>query len=267
MAKRWFSVLLLLAASVEACAQGASAFMQGVGLRMGFKDGDSIVIPNAPLQADVVVTLMQTLSDGNVLNREMRGKVQRDSAGRFRWEGADTTSDGKVKPDGLAQSIIVDPVAKRTLTWTNLSKDLHAGPLMEGSRVSLEYASYSDGREHLRKDIPDDVTSKDLGTKKISGLVCTGTLVTTIVPVGKMGNEKPIVITDESWRSTDLQMVVERMVKDPLIGTRLVEFQNITRREPEPLTFQPPDGYKEHFLSMPPPGMPPLPGVSTSPNF
>ena len=267
MSKRWFAVVLLLAASVEAGAQGASAFMQGVGLRMGAKDGDNVAIPNAPFQADVVVTLMQTLSDGNVLNREIRGKVQRDGAGRFRWQGADTTGDGKVKPDGWAQSIVVDPVAKRTLMWTSLSKDIRAGPVVEGSRISLEYASYNDGREHLRKDIPDDVTSKDLGTKKISGLVCMVTLVTTIVPVGKMGNEKPIVITDESWHSVDLQMVVERMVKDPLIGTRRVEFQNITRSEPEPSTFQPPDGYKEHFLSMPPPGMPPLPGVSTSPNF
>jgi len=71
------------------------------------------------------------------------------------------------------------------------------------------------------------------------------------VPVGKMGNAKPITITDETWRSPNLQMVVEETLQDPLIGTRRVEFMNITRTEPEASVFQIPEGYVEKQFHMP----------------
>jgi hypothetical protein len=271
MTKRWFPVLWLMMASVGACAQGAGFFMQGVGVQIGFKAGDSVVIPNAPFQADFVVTMTDALADGNVLSREIRGKVQRDSAGRFREQSAETALDGKEKPDGLAQAIIMDPVADRMYQWTNATKYLSTSPIREGTHVSIEYISTADGRAYMSRALPVEVTTKDLGTKRIGVLTCTGTLVTTIIPIRSMGNERPITITDESWRSADLQMVVERVVHDPLIGVRKLAFENITRSEPPLSAFQPPDGLPNKpdlLFSMPFRGTPPpAPGNASMPQF
>jgi len=265
MPKRWFAVLLLIVASVEAGAQGAGFFAQGVGVKIGFQTGDNVTIPNAPFQADFVVTMTDTLADGNVLNREIRGNVQRDGAGRFREQNAEVTRGGAEEPHGFVQSIILDPVAGRMYQWSNANQYLNTSPIREGIHASIDYISTADGRAYLKTAVQDDVTTKDLGTKKIGVLNCTGTLVTTVVPIGKMGNEKPIVITDESWRSPDLQMVVERVVHDPLIGVRKLQFENITRSEPPVSAFQPPDGRTtkpDPLFSMPFRGTPPpAPGV------
>ncbi|WP_158789394.1 hypothetical protein [Granulicella sp. L46] len=271
MAKRWFPVLCLLMASVGARAQGSGSFMQGVGLKIGFQAGDNVMIPNAPFQADFVVTMTDPLADGNVLNRETRGNVQRDSAGRFHEQSSEVTRDGKGIPHGSVQSIILDPVAKRMYQWSNTAKFLNTSPIRDGIHASIDYVSTADGREHLRNDVPNDVTTTDLGTKKIGVMSCVGTLVTTIVPAGKMGNEKPIVITDESWHSADLQMVVERVVHDPLIGVRKLEFENIRPSEPPLSAFQPPDGLPSKpdlLFSMPFRGTPPpAPGSTPTPRF
>jgi hypothetical protein len=267
MAKRWFPVLVLLAASAEAGAQGAGFFAQGVGVTVGFKTGDNVVVPNAPFQADFVVTMTDTLADGNVLNREIRGNVQRDGAGRFREQNAEGTHDGQQKPHGFMQAIILDPVADRMYQWSNANQYLNTSPIREGIHASIDYISTADGRAYLKTEGQDEVTAKELGTKKIGGLNCAGTLVTTVVPVGRMGNEKPIVITDESWRSADLQMVIERVLHDPLIGVRKLVFENIARSEAPVTAFQPPDGRSRKpdlLFSMPFRGTPPpAPGVTS----
>jgi hypothetical protein len=223
----------------------------GVGLRIGFADADSVTIANAPFQADVTVTSSQTLGDGNVLSRESRGKAMRDSAGRFRYQTSETMNAGKPMTGAAESATVVDPVADRTIRLSETAKTATTQFLGHGTHISLTYTNTTDGREHLSKEVADYVTTKDLGQKKISGLTCMGTLVTTVVPVGKMGNAKPITITDETWRSPNLQMVVEETLQDPLIGTRRVEFMNITRTEPEASVFQIPEGYVEKQFHMP----------------
>ena len=53
------------------------------------------------------------------------------------------------------------------------------------------------------------VTSEEsLGTKYIEGLIATGRLTRTTIPVGQIGNDRPIEMTDERWESVDLKVLV-----------------------------------------------------------
>lgn len=87
------------------------------------------------------------------------------------------------------------------------------------------------------------VTTEDLGTKTMEGLETSGKRTTTIVPAGRSGNSAPITKTHEVWTSADLQLVVKQIWTDPRYGERTVELEKISRVEPDPGLFRPPDGY------------------------
>jgi hypothetical protein len=69
------------------------------------------------------------------------------------------------------------------------------------------------------------------------------------IPAGKEGNNQPIVITTETWRSNELKLVVRRITNDPRIGISTMELTDIQQGEPDPALFQVPEGYtvKDQF--------------------
>ena len=84
---------------------------------------------------------------------------------------------------------------------------------------------------------------EDLGTQTISGLSTQGTRYTRIISAGQIGNDNPIVITDEVWYSPDLQIVVMNSHADPRFGTRTSMVTGIQRQEPAASLFAVPVGY------------------------
>jgi hypothetical protein len=84
---------------------------------------------------------------------------------------------------------------------------------------------------------------EDLGSKSIAGVSATGTRTTITIPAGQIGNDQPIVITDERWYSPDLQVTVQSTHTDPRMGTTTYALQNISRAEPSPTLFQVPADY------------------------
>ena len=89
-----------------------------------------------------------------------------------------------------------------------------------------------------------DVKTESLGTKTIEGIPVTGTKSTNTIPAGAIGNDKDIVITHETWYSSDLRLVLESTQKDPRFGETTYSLANIQRNEPEPTLFQVPAGYR-----------------------
>ncbi len=88
---------------------------------------------------------------------------------------------------------------------------------------------------------PPDV--EQLGTKVVEGVQADGTRTTLTIPAGQIGNDNPIQIVDEVWRSPDLQVIVHSEHTDPRMGTTVYSLQNISRSDPSPALFQVPADY------------------------
>jgi hypothetical protein len=88
---------------------------------------------------------------------------------------------------------------------------------------------------------PPDV--QQLGTKVVEGVQADGTRTTLTIPAGQIGNENPIQIVDEIWRSPELQVIVHSEHSDPRMGTTVYSLQNISRSDPSPALFQVPADY------------------------
>jgi hypothetical protein len=88
---------------------------------------------------------------------------------------------------------------------------------------------------------PPDV--QQLGTKVVEGVQADGTRTTLTIPAGQIGNDNPIQIVDEVWRSPDLQVIVHSEHSDPRMGTTVYSLQNISRSDPSPELFQVPADY------------------------
>ncbi len=82
-----------------------------------------------------------------------------------------------------------------------------------------------------------------LGGKTIDGLKVHGERTTWTIEAGKLGNEKPIVITRDVWSSPDLILTVESRDADPRFGETSYRLANLKRGEPDATLMKVPPDY------------------------
>lgn len=82
-----------------------------------------------------------------------------------------------------------------------------------------------------------------LGSKEIEGVRAGGERTTWTIEAGKLGNEKPIVITREVWRSPDLLLTLLSTDFDPRSGETRYRLTNLKRGEPGAALMQVPADY------------------------
>jgi hypothetical protein len=93
-------------------------------------------------------------------------------------------------------------------------------------------------------DSKENANADNLGDQMIEGIHATGTRVTTVIPAGKMGNEKPITVTSERWFSPELKVTVLTKHNDPWAGELKTELKNVNASEPDASLFTVPADYK-----------------------
>lgn len=184
-------------------------------------------IKGSPYSAQAVTETTQTLADGNRIVRKNTASIYRDSEGRVRREQSmmalGPLPDGRTPPPLI---VIEDPVAQvsyvlesdshvarrtsftrpeantaQTVAMAKAHKaklEAEAAAMRSGATVSA-YASRASSAE---------MSSESLGSKTIEGVLADGKRLTRTVPAGQMGNEKPLVYTNEVWTSPDLGVVV-----------------------------------------------------------
>ena len=79
--------------------------------------------------------------------------------------------------------------------------------------------------------------------KTIEGVAVEGRKTTTVIPAGQIGNEQPITITSEEWRSPELNLLVLTKHSDPRSGESSYRLMNIIRAEPDVSLFMVPADY------------------------
>lgn len=83
-----------------------------------------------------------------------------------------------------------------------------------------------------------------LGSKQIDGLTASGERTNWTIEAGKIGNEKPIVMTREVWTSPDLMLTVRSRDFDPRSGEINYRLTNVKRGEPDAALMRVPADYQ-----------------------
>jgi hypothetical protein len=232
-------------------------------------------VTGAPYSADVTTEFTQTLSDGTVIDRKMTRSVARDGMGRTRTE-ITMPATGAMAMSGAPPTIISidDPVAHKHYMLNpkdKTAREIGGGPRMggfgggrdgghggghdgDGGRGGFAGrgpgghgggpGGHDGGRGGDEMRGGDGGTTVSLGTKTIQGVTVIGTRTTSTIPVGKMGNQQPIVISFERWYSPDLLINVMTVRSNPFTGKTTFMLTNLKRGEPDASLFTVPSDYK-----------------------
>jgi len=188
-------------------------------------------ITGEPYSAMQVTQTNRKLTDGTTLARHGHHFVARDSEGRVRVERR--LAKGNNGESDTVMVFVMDPIAHTTAIWTTGSKAMN--------KTVMVIKVPATKRQEPAKPLPTStgpqpvVTVEDLGTQSIQGLPVTVEKKTTIVPVGRSGNDAPI--------TKDLKLVMKRQWEDPRSGETTVSLEDFSRAEPDAALFRVPAGY------------------------
>jgi hypothetical protein len=256
-------LLAVLISLVAAQAVGQTS------VSFGDPKAPNVLTPNVPFQGERVTKTSMRLQDGSVLVREEHELLGRDADGRFFDESFQPGTSGEA---AYHHFIVADPIAKREVTWTERSTMASVTPLQVATHLNV-VALPADRRIDTAM-FPRDrttVTTDDLGSKIITGVVCEGTRTVTTLAAGTIGTTTPLQRSEEVWTANDLQIVVAETDASPILGTRTVSMVSLERTAPSAERFNLPEGLaiKESALgSMP--GFPDhvvLPKISSTVNI
>jgi hypothetical protein len=226
-------------------------------------------VTGEPYQANKITHSKQTLSDGTIITHETKGLIARDTQGRMREDLYIVHSgqvQGREQDMNLQSATVGDPIAHTMLFWTgektkiamqmqlpSLPKNLPAGSL-QGILAAPPpppppgHSPLTAGLGRVPGGILDvnanNVHTEDLGRQSIEGVLVFGKRTTTTIPLGRIGNDRPIVVVHEEWRSPELKILVKTIDTDPRTGEQTMELQGLTRTDPDATLFQAPAGYK-----------------------
>jgi hypothetical protein len=224
-------------------------------------------VQGAPYSATITNESVQTLADGNRIVQSSTGTTARDSRGR-------TRQDAPLPPIGNLSAanaphlvFIMDPVAQVSYTLNLTDKTAEKmsipsgapGPSAATAGARQVFVTQSGAvqvpdapspppaiviAKSLGSEEHAEVTTEDLGTETMEGLLVTGTRTTRTIPAGEIGNEKPISIVTEVWTSPDLKTIVYSKRSDPRMGEQTFKLANIVRAEPDASLFTVPADFK-----------------------
>jgi hypothetical protein len=197
------------------------------------------IVLNAPFSGEGMTTVSQTLADGTRIERTTSSKFYRDSGGRVRHE---QTIMGLAALDPSRESeilvTIVDPYARTTYVLNPATRMARRAPPPPpppppppGGDIQPLPGKSAAGK------------TEALGTRRIDGVMATGRKTVTTIPAGRIGNDRPIEITDEQWESAELKLLVLSRHHDPRTGDVEYRLTNVSRAEPAPDLFTVPLDY------------------------
>jgi hypothetical protein len=232
---------------------------------------DDKPVKGAPYSAEAVDETIQTLPDGNRIVKRNISKIYRDSEGRTRREsgkanlpilpttvqviGAElaTARIDLAQSETQTQIIINDPVLgvyyvldPQTKTAQTISESVAFNPTLANA-VEKAKVIVTNGNTIVDLSTAPEgsypIAPEPLGWKNIEGVECEGQRMSMTIPAGQMGNEMPITITVERWRSPKLQADVLVINNDPRSGEHINKLINISQSEPPISLFQIPAEY------------------------
>jgi hypothetical protein len=211
------------------------------------------VVAGAPYSAEPVSEIVQTLEGGAHVTRAAPSrKIYRDAVGRTRTESylihfAEPAPSQNPRPLGPLMVEIDDPTARVFYLLDTQRHVAHRGalPVSADPPTALTDA-YDALLVGVNPQAPGQavVTSADLGSQIVEGVLAQGRRITATWPTGSRGNDKPLVSTAEIWRSPDLKVTVLTKISKPTVADQTNRFTNISTIPPDLTLFQPPVDYQ-----------------------
>jgi hypothetical protein len=220
-----------------------------------------------------MTTINMTLADGTRINRQVIAKLYRDSAGRIRREQT-IMGLAELNPAQESQVLvtIVDPVENVAYALNSATHEARRVRFSASSQIAAPTAPAPPqpppppppppppGGQNPPPPLPPPAppgppTEESLGTKQIEGVTATGRRSTLTIPIGQIGNDRPIAIVDERWESPELKLLLLSVHRDPRTGDVEFRLTNLRRAEPSPDLFKVPADYT--VVDGPPPPPPP----------
>jgi hypothetical protein len=220
-------------------------------------------VQGAPYSATMTNENVQTLSDGTQISQASTGSVARDSEGRTRQDATLPAIGNLSAADAPHLVFIQDPVAKTAYTLNLTDKTAEKMPALPPPDIATASAG-GEARFMMHVEgappagpapmgimmqkmaIADQgkAATEDLGTQTMEGVEVTGVRTTRTIPVGEIGNDRPISIVTEVWTSPDLKTIVYSKRTDPRMGEQTFHLTNIVRQEPDASLFTVPSDFK-----------------------
>ena len=237
------SLLLLIAIPTVGQTTSAQAVRTEGGCRLATR-----TTAGAPYSALQENTHSQTLADGtHIESKEQTYQFYRDSQGRQRTE----MKQHYFAPTGeqvefVRNIMIIDPVA---CVEYNLLVSEHVALRQTYAPNEMTPEEQSNAVKQQAHATPNELrhetSTERLGTDTIEGLAVEGKRITTTYPVGSLGNDRPIVVTNEIWRmSLEPKLIVLSKTSDPRSGETTEHLTNIKPWEPSPTLFRVPADYQ-----------------------
>jgi len=199
-----------------------------------------LVITNAPYSAEQHTIQSDAVADGSRAVSEPRIQLHyRDSAGRTRVDRQMGMPGNDYK-----MFFVADNVAGYTYLIDPQAQTVHRFVLHGIDSQPLRRSDFFSPRKPQPQAPEGPVISfEQLGNETIAGVTAAGRITKTTFPVGLVGNDRPIVATQEEWMSPELLIPMRTKTYDPRRGEVLVEIVKLDRSEPEPELFRVPAGY------------------------
>ena len=155
-------------------------------------------------------------------------RVARDSDGRIRHELHGSVPATSTKAPPLACVVLSDPVARLSHTLD---------PVLHTDDRRWFHAS------HQKRFDADNSDGEDLGTGTLAGLLVRGERRTRSLPPQLGAAGKPGQVVDETWYSSELQLVVFEQQTDSAGLKLTITMTNLDRGEPDASLFKVSRGY------------------------
>ena len=216
-----------------------------------------IVVSGAPYSGEQVTQRVETLSDGTRTTRLLGSvKLYRDSAGRTRTERPPVT---EIEDPVAGLRYRLDSSTTTARRWTLAPEQIISGDqagsvvaVSTDNAVTFSIPAGGNSISVLLTVTPGGdagtpqpkLTTEELGTLKMEGVLVEGTRQTLTIPARAQGNGSPITTVTDTWTSPELKIVMLSKVSDPRNGETTVTMTHLSRSEPALTLFQPGPGYK-----------------------
>jgi hypothetical protein len=216
---------------------------------------------SAPYTLELKTTRVQALADGTSITTETTTIRAKDSKGR--WVES-TTNTQPYTGQKRTNWHVRDTAEGTQIDWNSESKEAKLIKMppagsngcwhSELGRTTIQYGSADSPVRSLEAavetqdppsaDLRPKTTSEDLGKMTIQGVEAHGHRLTTTTPAGAIGNDRPLVRTEERWNAISMGITVKSVIDDPRTGKETMEVVSLKLSDPDPGLFLPPESYE-----------------------
>jgi hypothetical protein len=253
---------------LAACAVAGVA-LPTLGQTTPIVQTESCKVPTAqtqprPYYAEFKTTRVQTLGNGATITTESTRVQAMDSQNRILFSNSQAMYYGDHSLQTWAS--VTDRTAGTQTTWNSQTRK---ATVTKEPPVDQRHGCWQSLAGHQMRNYPDAAgataqssvvvkpsaapsihgprqtfASEDLGTTTIQGLTAHGQRSTSTTPAGEIGNDQPLVSTQEEWIATGYGFSVRSIRDDPQQGKETTELVKMETGEPDPAVFLPPEGYE-----------------------